>query len=412
MKKKILFLTVGGSSQPNVTAINSLKPDYIFFVCTKGDRYTGSTYCVDGEGYFDKKTNKKTSDNLLILSEYKNEYEKIELDDPDDLNETISKIKYGISKAKDMNPEEIILDYTGGTKTMSAASVLIACNDRSLKLTVTKGVRTNIISTEGVSITELVDVGSARFEIITKTINQMLSHNLYTSAKMLIDNFLVEHTLEPNLKKRLEEISKICLIFEAWDKFNHKKAFEDFRIFKLVEKYPEHFNFLRKILEKDRNTGYEILFDLIKNAERKAANLNYDDAIARIYRAIEMFLQIRLKKEYNIDSSNIDLNKARNLPDEVKEKYKDKNGKSLGLMESYEFLKDIDEKLRDVLSKYSDNIKEKISTRNISILAHGKEPITKEDYKKFKECLNKFIEECFKVMNEETIYPPDFPQKI
>ncbi len=404
-KMKVLFLTVGGSPEPNRIAITSINPDFIYFICSKGDKYNGTTHCVDGEGYFDKNSKRKISDNLIKLANYKNKYEKVEIDDPDDLTEVIEKTMIAIKKAKKLNPKEIILDYTGGTKTMSSVLVLLACFDKSLKLTLTKGIHTDYIKTEDESVTELVDLCYPRVHNVIEIINQMLERYLFTSAKTVIENFLMRETIAREIRQKIEDMYKEIVIFEKWDKFNHKEAFESFKRYRRIEKYKEHFDYLIKIVEN--NLCYEILFDLIKNAERKAANKNYDDAVARIYRAIELFLQIRLKKKFDIDTSKLDVKK---IPENYRNEYEYRQ--KISLIEAYELLEKIDDELKKTLSAYKSEIMDKISIRNKSILAHGITSITENEYNEIKVCFNKFIQECFKSINEKINYPPDFLKNV
>jgi hypothetical protein len=46
--------------------------------------------------------------------------------------------------------------------------------------------------------------------------------------------------------------------------------------------------------------GYEIVEDLLLNAERRAMQDRYDDAVGRLYRALELLVQIRLLQTYDI----------------------------------------------------------------------------------------------------------------
>lgn len=48
------------------------------------------------------------------------------------------------------------------------------------------------------------------------------------------------------------------------------------------------------------NGGYEQVQDLILNAERRAVQERYDDAVARLYRAVEMVAQVRLQSEWGL----------------------------------------------------------------------------------------------------------------
>ena len=57
-----------------------------------------------------------------------------------------------------------------------------------------------------------------------------------------------------------------------------------------------------------------ILASLINNSIRRSEEYKFDDAIARLYRSFELIAQIRLTS-YNIKSSDIDLERIRELED-------------------------------------------------------------------------------------------------
>ncbi len=105
---------------------------------------------------------------------------------------------------------------------------------------------------------------------------------------------MLTHPLDRSLQDKLIEARAVCESFDLWDKFDHKRALE------LIEpygsKYYPYIIDLKKILGKSKASGYELVSDLLNNADRRAAQLHYDDAIARLYRAIELFAQIRLEK--------------------------------------------------------------------------------------------------------------------
>lgn len=46
--KRILILSVGGSSEPIINAINFYKPDFVYFFCSSGPK--GSAITIDGSG--------------------------------------------------------------------------------------------------------------------------------------------------------------------------------------------------------------------------------------------------------------------------------------------------------------------------------------------------------------------------
>jgi CRISPR-associated protein (TIGR02710 family) len=140
--------------------------------------------------------------------------------------------------------------------------------------------------------------------------------------------------------------------------------------------------------------GYDLMIpDLLNNAKRRMDEGKYDDAVARLYRTTELIAQHRLKENYGISSSDVDLMKLKILLEEKTvekyEKMRDKDGKiKLPLNKDYELLND----LKDDLGKkfFDDQELENLrSKRNFSILAHGLEPVKREDaermFRKVKE---------------------------
>lgn len=64
---------------------------------------------------------------------------------------------------------------------------------------------------------------------------------------------------------------------------------------------------------------YEIVEDLLLNAKRRVAQELYDDAVERLYRALELLAQIRLST-YNIKTGDVDIQQ---LPESLQAKYAD-----------------------------------------------------------------------------------------
>ncbi len=167
---KILLVTVGGSFQPIVTSICTLQPDRVIFIASDGDK--GSKSQVISEG-----TPCEVRRGAEIIERLPNIPTQVELGDrfqpnrdliliqnPDDLSECYLKIHQCISQLQQTAPnDEILADYTGGTKTLSAAMVLAAVDSRiSLYVTIAAS-RENLVKVERGEATRLVDT-SFRFQ--------------------------------------------------------------------------------------------------------------------------------------------------------------------------------------------------------------------------------------------------------
>lgn len=226
-----------------------------------------------------------------------------------------------------------------------------------------------------------------------------------------------------NLKELAELYVNIVEVYDSWDKFNNlydkqpiKTAF--YNINHIIENsdnlknyfnknYPNfisqlknNWEFLelkvarRGLIEPDNVKYY--LPDLLNNAYRRIEDGKYDDAVARLYRSIELIAQVGLTEEGIIKTATlrenkefkIDLDVIEELDDEdirlfiyELQEYKDalRYGKShvgIGSDKSFKLLS------RFCVDYAGDYLKDKkvksnVRMRNGSILAHGLQPIDK-----------------------------------
>ncbi|RKY04684.1 TIGR02710 family CRISPR-associated protein [Candidatus Poribacteria bacterium] len=128
----------------------------------------------------------------------------------------------------------------------------------------------------------------------------------------------------------------------------------------------------------------ELLADLIANAERRAGEGRYEDAVARLYRACEMIAQIGLAS-YGVDTSKL---RPDDIPQDIKGLFPEleREGKvvAVGLDRGFKLLK---AKGDDRASGYIENkrLQDLLSRRNRSILAHGTSPVGGEVYRELRD---------------------------
>lgn len=138
--------------------------------------------------------------------------------------------------------------------------------------------------------------------------------------------------------------------------------------------------------------GYEIVQDLLLNAERHAVQERYDDSVGRLYRALELLAQIGLYHALDIKTGDVDLQK---LPEFLRTDplVRPNDGKvQLALTQSYTLLRKIpDEPLGKAYQQQAAKIKNALRIRNYSLFAHGFQPITKTDYQEFSAVVVNFI---------------------
>lgn len=398
--KRILAITVGGSPQPIVRSIIDRSPDQVlFFVTTKpqGGSRRQVLEKIDGQESIVARAGLAES-----------AYELVPLEDSDDLDSCYSTMKEAMERvSKELPESECIADYTGGTKTMSAALVLSA-TQLGWKLSLVRGERTNLIKAlDGTEIAQLVRAGPLYLEqAFTKTA-AFFDLFQYESVELLLRAALDENPVSGTTADRVRHAISLARAFGAWDRFEHETAFDLLRIFH--DRLSSYVDALVKLLGKSQTTHYERVWDLVRNAERRAEQGHYDDAVLRLYRALELFAQIRLEQEYELNTENLDLSK---LPHSARRMFawqKDQGRKRItaGLFDAYRLLSVLDDPVGTLYEEeWANPIKDVLERRNRSILAHGTQPVGKKIWEKAYDTVNGFLTAAAAKIG----VPSDWPQ--
>lgn len=419
-KKKLLILSVGGSPEPLIYSINEFKPDMVYFM------HSPETKNMCGD--------------ILEETGFEGKVEYCEIHDAESLDDSFIKSREVFSKFD--NPEyDVRVDFTGGTKPMVSGVVLavIEGNYSNFKFSYVGQKDSKSRTKKGVGVvkdgSELnkMQINPYKKYAISefKRGKNFFNGNQYeASLKYFME---AEKSLHDGNLANEEELAhfyvKLINFYQSWDKFNEKVKFfnrkeDKYESLKLstylqkqiIEKMPDSFiedfgvseefilqldknlEFLRLKLANDINKGIRYyLPDLLNNAKRKIDSGSYDDAVARLYRAIELIAQIQLNelsimdkqklhdnKVFYINRKQFDLetmdnHKARNYVKQLGIKDYDEREKTfkLALKNSYELLRKFDVQLaRDYFADTElDRAKNR---RNDSILAHGLTPLSKE----------------------------------
>ena len=297
---------------------------------------------------------------------------------------------------------EIIIDYTSGTKTMtmSAAFASMVFGKKLIFVTGKREKGSVVKGTEKIASQNLFLVYD---ELMLSKIKELFNINRFEAGKSLLSDIVDENT-DKEIYSRLFDIYNY---FDSVDYENAYNLFDNEFNNILIEKWPELKNdfiqnkiALQTIIQKEnpekglrehKNRCYFILASLLNNARRRCEEHKYDDAIARLYRALELIAQIRLKKQYKLNSSNIDLDilKNRNVDENYIEKLenlKDIKGRiRLSLYQDYELLNFLNDDLGKYFEENYGKISNCIEFRNKSILAHGLNNQSLDDYKRFEK---------------------------
>jgi hypothetical protein len=380
----ILALTVGGSCEPIITAVRDYEPDLVCFIATGGPR--GSRVTVDGPGQPCGRAPEQSPSIVGQLGLAREAYRVLELDDPDDLPAIYAACRDALRQmAADAPNARLIADYTGGSKTMGVGLALAAL-DTDWQLSLVKGMRTDLIRViDRTQMAGLVNTWEVLAHQRMEEARRLFNAFAYKSAGEILEGILRQRPVSQELEHTIRTWVVYCRGFDAWDRFDHGQAVQ------LLETVPGQgidWRFLKTLAGQAGANGYAAVLDLVLNAERRASRGRYDDAVARLYRAIELLAQTRLAgRDPALDSSDLDLDR---LPEALRDRYArmreinqlmgrgDKV--AIGLMEDYTLLRELDDPMGGVFSSLEGRVRHAIEKRNQSILAHGTRPLTRDDY--------------------------------
>ena len=385
--RNILVCTVGGSHQPIVTAINSLAPDLTIFCCSGRDPGTGkpgSDVQIMGQGKVIKARpgdEKPTLPNIPAQAGLPEDSFEVVIIPADDLDEAVEIIRQKLADLTHRFPATgIVADYTGGTKSMTAALVIAALETNDIGLQLVTGNRADLVKVRnGTESAAPANIESIRLIRAMRPYLSAWQRHAYDEAADGLSGIRTPgNTLLRNRLNRARDISKA---FAAWDRFDHREALRLLEIYQPVigKDLGRYFATLRLLVE---NNEPALLLDLWRNAERRAVQGRYDDAVARCYRMVEWTAQWLLHTRCGIDTSDI---APAQLPDDFDLSKGHADKIQAGLFKAWEL---VGIKLPgSAAGKFAANrlptMLDHIQVRNNSILAHGKTPVGRENWQKF-----------------------------
>ena len=400
-KPKAILISLGGTPAPLIYSLNHQKPDYICFFVSEESKSSIDRDILPRLDFKPKNHDWIVTPSAEILSE---------------CFRVISQELPRILKKWQVDLKDLIVDYTGGTKTMSVALALATIQFAST-FTYVGGIdRTKDglgIVINGKEKMWYVDNPWDEIAVIERKEAALLFNKArYSSAAAAFSR--ISEKVSENNRPFFQALKTFSEGYDFWDRFQHKEAKR--KLFSIRDilsayalgkadrsfeptmgKFKKNLQFLGEI-ENNNNEKRRLLqcYDLIANAQRRAElEKKYDDAVARLYRVLEALAQHQLDSKYGIKTSNVHLN---DLPDFLKEEYKRKyfdpgEGKmKLPLYASYQLLKELNDELgHNFFEKYERNIKLILDLRNKSILAHGFNSVKEETCQKMVNVLVNFM---------------------
>ncbi len=376
----LIALGTGPSVEQGIaSSIKVHKPDRVIFFATPQSESTKSK--VEG----------LLAERPLI--------EMVPIGDGDNLDEIY---RAACTKLQELWQEEVFVDFTSGTKAMSAGLVAAALAKGVKQLVYVAGQRGSdgrvISGTERVLTLKPAEMLADRLK---QQIIMLFNKRLFGAALQLVDQGLEEIHL-PEHQRDLEELKILCLAYQAWDWFDHRQAAELFQkinkevISRWSEQIATNKGWVCKLarnlkLDAPIKERYpqELLIDLWLNAQRRLEERDWVDAIARLYRLTELIAQYRLSQR-GFDASRLEIDQ---LPQELQPKYKilrDEKGRvKLGLEQAYKLLTELGDPLGQ---RYDQGLADALRARNESISGHGLQPVAEEDCRKLSQAIKDLMD--------------------
>lgn len=410
---KLLIVSVGGSPQPIIYSLNQQQPDYIVYFCSRDSRAVVRRQIEPALTF-------TACDHDFIVT-------------PDEQN-LLQSVKILLDRLPQLlldwqlDAPELVADYTGGTKTMSAALVLALVNKGAVYSYV-GGLERN---RQGLGVVidgreQMLHVQNPWDVLAIESLRDM--RHLFNRCRYRAVGEIAARTAAHVVENRsfFKALQYIADGFYQWDNFLYKKSLDKLKrgesqLRPFVEGHPaaalrrfhqqvaaclprlesiltDTIMFKPNLSRKDIAAatgadGQAIIHDLLANAVRRAEiEYKYDDAVARLYSAIEKVAKVRLLLGFNVNNSALDL---RQLPEACRAAVHqggaaDEEPVKLPLHRSFALLASLEDPVGLAYQIRQAELEKVLSIRNGSLLAHGFDPVTQSTYEKMLNIALAFI---------------------
>jgi len=387
-EKKGLIMSVGEAVQPLVNALRESPPDYVCWLASHRSvevipEIKETTNLFDG----DPIDHKILVENVHQL--------------PHCYRKSVQCSRWMNDHISEEN--QVTVNYTGGTKSMSAALILASIN-HGYRFAYTKK---NDHSPDGEQDSEPVEstfLSDNPWDILAvrewDQISSYFNAYQFEACRQVIQD-AVDH-VSPRQTHLLENFSTVVDAYDAWDKFNHRRGRSMFEkgireieelleldsagcLAPIVPQLRKHRSFLESLEEKTehfKTLDHALLVDLYHNSKRRIEEGKWSDAAARLYRLVEMRGQLEVNRIFGESTGDFPAEKIPgSLQDEYVRKYRSDRDDciKLPLEPTYRLLKEHGNELGNTFVEIRAGFHKVQRARNRSILAHGTQPV-REDH--------------------------------
>ena len=289
-------------------------------------------------------------------------------------------------------PENVEIDFTRGTKAMSAALVLAAARHEIPSLRYVTGERdsrgTVVPGTEQVRHVRTTTVEVHRRLDLSR---DLMCRGNFTACAEVLDGLPSSGDL-PKQVSIFREIQAAARYYAAWDRLDYSSAAqielgsqpsERWAALWPTERSREWVATLACMPDRSNHKEMAewlrcLLVDLLANGERRVQQGDYEDALVRAYRVLELVGQARLF-DHGLDSGNLDSDheSVKRLREELRQKGEHplKEGQDgqiqAARLQSARLLRQCNDPIAERLMQFEKETLLKPSLRNTSVLVHG-----------------------------------------
>ncbi len=397
--KKAMIMSLGGSPEPLRKSLAEHQPDILIFFASH------ESVLKAGDVLQDAGIKPKTETEIT--------------EDPNSLYQCYKAAKRCVDRVArhELAKQNIIVDYTGGTKVMSAALLLATVGHAFVFNYVGGDARSKdglgVVQDGHEKMYEDMSPWSAFAEEERRQIVTLFNARRYGAVIQIMENF--NRGLPSQIESYFKFVRQLSKGFLFWDQFQHKKALDclqkgvaaldqhlkyypDDQYDQLKNELLQHIEYLTNLLEKTnqmQNFDAVLVKELINNARRRIQDKSFDDAAARIYRALELYGQICFQKAKGCSNDKVKPEKIpQDLRDEFIRKYRDPHSgmMKLPLQATFIVLKATGHEVGERFFTYEEKIKNIQSARNKSILAHGIQPVSEHAAQSIMDTVTDFVQ--------------------
>ena len=385
-----IVVSLGGSPQPIIWALQARRPAHALFVVSESSAGSVEAEIIPKlDGYVPQFQKAVVSDEQVLGTCYR------------EIRRDMARWLEGVR----LDPARVYVDITGGTKVMSAALALAAveyCNDFTYIGGDARDLDTGRVLDGSEEVIESANPWNTYAVRDLDRANELLGEGQADTASAVLK--AAAKRCDGSRKIRLKAFAALASALGRSDRFDFGEAARIFnpqrtvlqlslgdQLFGKLIDLCRHWEALRDEVKEEKKTpGRATLLELFANADRRAGQGRYDDAVGRLYRAVELRAQQLVKQAFGSELGKPSLD---DFPSARREEVRAELGEpgsadgryELSLRQLFRALEFSDDaELRAQAGSY-ESVRRQLQDRNSSLLAHGVKPVAEPSFRSLRQ---------------------------